>query len=88
MVVMETMGPILDRTKEHLAPSDLVVITMRRRMLDAVRDFMKTGQVWGEDATIPWARIAGEAKVVPVETPWQEVGAFAGEPVPVAAGGE
>jgi phthalate 4,5-dioxygenase oxygenase subunit len=84
MVVMETMGAILDRTKEHLAPSDLVVITMRRRMLEAVREFMRTGQVWGED--VPWDRIAGDARVVPVGTPWQAVGAFAGEPVPESVG--
>ncbi|KAF0962493.1 hypothetical protein MLGJGCBP_04384 [Rhodococcus sp. T7] len=31
------MGPIEDRTREHLGTSDLAVIRMRRLMLDAAR---------------------------------------------------
>ncbi|MGV9871084.1 hypothetical protein ACWDV6_52305, partial [Rhodococcus koreensis] len=35
--VQESMGPIEDRTREHLGTSDLAVIRMRRLMLDAAR---------------------------------------------------
>ena len=39
----ESMGPILDRTKEHLAPSDRMISMTRRRMLLAARAFDKEG---------------------------------------------
>jgi hypothetical protein len=32
------MGPIYDRTKEHLGSADTAIIQMRRLLLDAVRD--------------------------------------------------
>src|SRR5262249_25081971 len=35
--VTESMGEITDRTLEHLAPSDRIIIVTRRRLLDAVR---------------------------------------------------
>jgi hypothetical protein len=34
----ESMGPIVDRTKEHLGVSDSYVIQIRRFLLKAVRD--------------------------------------------------
>jgi phthalate 4,5-dioxygenase len=36
--VQESMGPIYDRTKEHLGSADTAIIQMRRLLLDAVRD--------------------------------------------------
>jgi hypothetical protein len=33
----ETPGPIHDRTREHLATSDVCIITARRIMIDAIR---------------------------------------------------
>jgi hypothetical protein len=35
--VITSMGPILDRTKEHLGTADAAVIRVRRRMLEAAR---------------------------------------------------
>ncbi|WP_067932792.1 Rieske 2Fe-2S domain-containing protein [Alicyclobacillus kakegawensis] len=35
--VQESMGPIYDRTQEHLAVSDAMVIRVRRRLLSAIR---------------------------------------------------
>ena len=37
VVVQTSMGPILDRTKEHLASSDVAVAHVRRILLDALR---------------------------------------------------
>ena len=34
----ESMGPIVDHTFEHLAPSDAMIGVTRRRLLQAVRD--------------------------------------------------
>jgi hypothetical protein len=38
MAVQESMGPIVDRRREHLGTSDLAVITTRRVLLQAARD--------------------------------------------------
>ncbi len=44
-VVTESMGAIADRTTEHLASSDVMVIRTRRRLLEAVRAFQESGVV-------------------------------------------
>jgi phthalate 4,5-dioxygenase oxygenase subunit len=82
MAVIESMGPIYDRTKEHLGVQDVGVVRMRQRMLAMVRHFIETGEAPGEDGSIPWGRIQGAMQVIPNETPWQTVAAFAGEFVP------
>jgi hypothetical protein len=35
--IQETMGPILDRTIEHLGSADAMIIRVRRRLLEVVR---------------------------------------------------
>ncbi|MBX5468250.1 MAG: Rieske 2Fe-2S domain-containing protein [Firmicutes bacterium] len=40
----ESMGPIYDRTEEHLAVSDVMIIRVRRRLLGALRRY-ETGEV-------------------------------------------
>jgi phthalate 4,5-dioxygenase oxygenase subunit len=84
--VVESMGPIVDRTREHLGASDAAVIRMRRRMLDAVRALQAGEDPLGLDPSIPYDRLGSDARVVPIDMPWQAVGAFAGEPVPAATG--
>jgi phenylpropionate dioxygenase-like ring-hydroxylating dioxygenase large terminal subunit len=39
--VQESMGPIYDRTREHLGTSDLAIITARRRLIKAARDLQE-----------------------------------------------
>jgi phenylpropionate dioxygenase-like ring-hydroxylating dioxygenase large terminal subunit len=43
--VTESMGPIYDRTQEHLGTSDAMVIRVRRRLLDAARALADEGKV-------------------------------------------
>ncbi|MFT3907564.1 MAG: Rieske 2Fe-2S domain-containing protein [Steroidobacteraceae bacterium] len=43
--IIESMGPIVDRSLEHLATSDRMVTTTRRVMLKAVREFGATGKL-------------------------------------------
>ena len=38
---VESMGPIQDRTREHLGTSDVAIIRWRRLMLDSVRRFQE-----------------------------------------------
>ncbi|MBV9121466.1 MAG: hypothetical protein JOZ39_12220, partial [Chloroflexi bacterium] len=42
--ITESMGPVFDRSREHLGTSDVMVIRVRRRLLDAARAFTATGQ--------------------------------------------
>jgi phthalate 4,5-dioxygenase oxygenase subunit len=79
MACQESMGPIVDRTQEHLGTSDVAIIRMRRRMLEAVRRFQKGEPLIGHDRSIPYDRLRSEQKITPIETPWQTVGAYAGE---------
>jgi phthalate 4,5-dioxygenase oxygenase subunit len=68
--VQESMGPIFDRSKEHLGTSDAAIIRMRKRMLDAVKAFR-------EDGAEPIALKAAYDDVLAVEgmlrldQPWQ-----------------
>ncbi len=83
MAMTESMGPIWDRSKEHLGSSDAAVMKLRSRLLDAVRGFMETGKVAELDPSIPFERIAGVSNVrVAADAPWESVGATAGELVP------
>jgi hypothetical protein len=41
----EGMGPLMDRAKEHLGPSDVAVIQMRRMLIRAAKALQKNGSV-------------------------------------------
>jgi hypothetical protein len=43
MAVTETMGPIYDRSHEHLGTSDSMIIRTRRRWLAVARAFAENG---------------------------------------------
>lgn len=45
--VLEAMGPIVDRSKENLCSSDLIIARTRRRLLDAIVDYEAGRGVWG-----------------------------------------
>jgi hypothetical protein len=80
----EGMGPILDRTREHLVPADTAVITFRRLMLQQARAVAAGETPRGLGAAVPWERLASDERTIPRDQPWETVGAFAGEPVPPA----
>ncbi|MDH6261812.1 Rieske 2Fe-2S domain-containing protein [Bradyrhizobium sp. BR13661] len=43
--IIESMGPIVDRSKEHLALSDRMISVTRRRLLSAVKAYGSTGEL-------------------------------------------
>jgi phthalate 4,5-dioxygenase oxygenase subunit len=86
MACQESMGPVVDRTREHLGTSDIAIIRMRKRMLEAVRYYQDGRPLIGLDPDLPYDRIRSEQKIVPVDRPWQSVGAYAGEYLPAASG--
>ena len=45
MIVEDLWGRRADRTREHLVPSDLPVIRLRRRLLDLVQTLRTTGEL-------------------------------------------
>jgi phthalate 4,5-dioxygenase len=67
--VQESMGPVVDRTREHLGPADRAVIQARRLLLQATRTVEAGGTPPGVEATY-YTLHPGEA-VVPGDTDWR-----------------
>ncbi|HEX3463731.1 MAG TPA: Rieske 2Fe-2S domain-containing protein [Candidatus Elarobacter sp.] len=76
MACQESMGVVVDRALEHLGTSDVAIIRMRRRMLDALKRF-EAGETPFQQAGVPYERLRGDQRVIPVGEPWQTVGAYA-----------
>jgi len=59
--VTESMGPIVDHTKEHLARSDIMISRTRRRLLNVARAFAENGTVppGVDDTEVFWKARAG-----------------------------
>jgi phthalate 4,5-dioxygenase len=69
--MQESMGALLDRTKEHLGVSDTAVIRFRRMMLDAVKRFTEDGVTpVGLTAPIPYAELRAEEQMLPLDASW------------------
>jgi nitrite reductase/ring-hydroxylating ferredoxin subunit len=68
--VQEGMGPIVDRSLEHLGASDLAIIAARRLLLQATRDVEAGGDPLGVDTTGLRARPA--EMVLPLDAAWAE----------------
>jgi phthalate 4,5-dioxygenase len=77
MACQESMGPIVDRTAEHLGTSDKAIIRMRKRMIDAARTYAATGELVGTG--VDYSKVRSEQLIIPATQPWQTVGAYAGE---------
>jgi phthalate 4,5-dioxygenase oxygenase subunit len=82
MACQESMGTVVDRTQEHLGTSDVAIIRMRRRMLEALRRFEAGEPLLGQDVPIPYGRLRGDQAVIPIGEPWQTVGAYTTERAP------
>ena len=72
--ITESMGPIVDHTFEHLAPSDRMITQTRRRLLMAARSLHDRGVLppGVEDADVFRGARSGYL-VSDDKTPWQEV---------------
>lgn len=69
--VQESMGPIFDRSKEHLGVSDTAIIRMRRRMLESVKGFMDGSEPLARSAN--YASVLGAEGMLPIDAPWQQL---------------
>jgi phthalate 4,5-dioxygenase oxygenase subunit len=77
--VTESMGPIMDRSREHLYPADNAIIRYRQIMLKAARDLQEGIDPPGLDPEIPFNKIRSEDIIIgPDDDPWL-VACHAGE---------
>ena len=69
--LQESMGPIVDRSKEHLGPADKAIIQARRLLLQAIKTTQEGGVPPGVEPTYYELR-AGEA-VIARQADWRDV---------------
>jgi hypothetical protein len=67
--IQESMGPVIDRSREHLGPADRAIIQARRLLLEAVKSVEEGGTPRGVAPTY-YALTAGEA-VLPRDADWR-----------------
>ncbi|MEA2953880.1 MAG: phthalate 4,5-dioxygenase [Alphaproteobacteria bacterium] len=71
-IVQESMGPLYDRSREHLGTSDLAIVRMRRLMLDSVKRFEKGETPLGLAHRVDYAKLRAEEGMVPLDKSWRE----------------
>jgi phthalate 4,5-dioxygenase oxygenase subunit len=68
--VQVSMGPICDRTEEHLGTSDMAIIAVRKRLLSAAKALRDAGTVPAEIANPNWYQVRSDAVIVPGNEAW------------------
>jgi phthalate 4,5-dioxygenase len=68
--VQESMGPIVDRSKEYLGPADRAIIVTRRLLLQAVKTVEDGGDPPGVDTSYYQARAV--ERILPKGVQWRE----------------
>jgi len=74
MAVQETMGTIVDRSRENLGASDIAIVHFRRLMIDAARRFEKGEPALGTaERRQPFSAIRSFEGMVPKGVDWRAV---------------
>ncbi len=71
IAVQESMGPIYDRTREHLGASDTAVTRMRHIMLDGVRAFMNGAPPVGLATPVDYEALHADERMIAKGGVWQ-----------------
>jgi phthalate 4,5-dioxygenase oxygenase subunit len=72
-IVEESMGPIVDRTREYLGSSDQIIIRVRRLMINAAREFQRGKPALGQEQTdLDYSRVRALSVRFPTEQNWRE----------------
>jgi hypothetical protein len=74
MAVTESMGPIYDRTKEHLGTSDKAVIRMRQLLIQAAKDLANGIDPPALDPALPYASIRSAERIIAPGDDWTILG--------------
>ena len=77
--IQEGMGPIVDRSREHLGPADRAIIQARRLLLEAVKTVTDGGTPRGIEPT--YTGLAAAEAVLPKGTDWREAELPAGSQI-------
>ena len=73
VAMLQSMGPIVDRSLEHVGSKDILVTRLRRYMLAFVRGYMDGQEPPALDGSYPFAEIDSRMVIVPTETTLPEV---------------
>jgi hypothetical protein len=68
--VQESMGPIVDRSREHLGPADRAIIVARRLLLQAIKTVQEGGDPLGADTSYYNARAVEQ--ILPQGVAWRD----------------
>jgi hypothetical protein len=71
--VQESMGPIVDRSKEYLGTCDRVIYRARRLLLDAVKKHRDTGELSFASEDIDFGGIRAVSFAFPGDADWRQV---------------
>jgi phthalate 4,5-dioxygenase oxygenase subunit len=71
MAMWESMGPIADRSADHLGSSDAAIIQFRRQMVAAARTFATGGPAIGVDLAVCRADLTSFEGIVPKTADWR-----------------
>ena len=82
-VVQESMGPIVDRSKEYLGTCDRVIYRARKLLLGAVERYRETGELSFAGPDVEFSRIRAISFAYRKGTDWRSIDAF--NPPAVAA---
>jgi phthalate 4,5-dioxygenase oxygenase subunit len=75
MAMWESMGPIVDRSRDHPTTSDLGVAQFRRMMVAAAKRFQEGGPAIGTtEPVVPHIQLASFEGVVPKTVDWRTLG--------------
>jgi hypothetical protein len=67
--IQESMGPVVDRSKEHLGPADKAILQARRLLVQAVRTVEQGGQPRG--AAPSYYTLGAAEAVLPRDADWR-----------------
>jgi nitrite reductase/ring-hydroxylating ferredoxin subunit len=70
--ITSSMGPIYDRTHEHLGTTDLLIIRTRRRLIEAARAFAETGKAPPGSEDPELYRVRSGQALLPKDVSWVE----------------
>src|SRR3954468_13444575 len=73
-MVTETMGPIYDRSQEHLGTSDKAIIRMRRLLLAAAKRVAEGGDAPAVDGDLDYRSIRSAEKILDAGEDWRALG--------------
>ncbi len=72
LAMVESMGVIEDRSKEHLGSSDLAVIGWRKRLVAAVRAFVESEELMAISEPVDYRSVRAVSALVPKGSDWRE----------------